>query len=185
MTPSCAETVRRAVARLREARFARILQYTADATGERTSVSHGQVDLRAGIADLELPSPEREGSVAMVVLRPPHSYLRKADGSWISFGNTSLAVSSESVTGILRLLESDALVATERGDSENGRAFDVRVDVEDAPVLQGTVWIGADQHVAKLERPARDGRIAGVEFEAIGQPLSLLAVPESVTARKS
>lgn len=177
MTPSAADLVRGAAARLRSARFARICQYTVGATGERTSVSRGQVDFATGIADLELPARGREEASAMVVLRPPRGYLRGADGSWMP-----LPVSSEGVSESLKSLESEALVATERAKIGNARAFDVRVEVEDAQLpLRGTVWLSNDCLI-KFEQPAKSERIAGVEFTAIGQPLALVSVPEDMTA---
>ena len=38
------------------------------------------------------------------------------------------------------------------------------------------------EYLIKLEQPGKNGRIAGVEFTAIGEPLALLSVPEDVTA---
>jgi hypothetical protein len=176
MTPSAAELVRGAAARLRNARFARIFQYTSGAGGERTSLSRGQVDFATGIADLELPALRGEGGPAMAVIRPPRGYFRRADGSWMP-----LPVLSEDVSESLRWLESEALVATEREETGKARAFDVRVEVEDAQRLRGTVWLG-NEYLIKLEQPGKSARIAGVEFTAIGEPLALLSVPEDVTA---
>ena len=136
----------------------------------------GQVDFATGIADLELPALRGKGGPAMVVLRPPRGYLRRAGGSWIP-----LPVLSEDVSESLRWLESEALVATEREETGTARAFDVRVEVEDAQRLRGTVWLG-NEYLIKLEQPGKSARIAGVEFTAIGEPLAFLSVPEDVTA---
>ena len=180
MKPSAAEVVRQAATKLRDARFARICQYTAEATGERRSVSRGQIDFVTGSADMEMPTPGAEGSAAIVVLRPPRSYIRTPDGSWMLL----VSVSRESMDGTLECLESEALVATERGEAGDGRAFDFRVEVEDAQLPRGTVWIDGDGYLTKLERPARGERIAGVEFTAIGEPLALLSVPDAMAARR-
>ena len=176
MTPSAAELVRVAATRLRSARFARICQYTVGAGGEHTSLSRGQVDFATGIADLELLALRSEVGPALVVLRPPRGYLRRPDGSWMP-----LPVLSEDVSESLRWLESEALVAIEREETGKARAFDVRVEVEDAQPRRGTVWL-SDEYVIKLEQRGTSAQIAGVEFTATGEPLALLSVPEDVTA---
>jgi hypothetical protein len=202
------ETVRYAVAHLRKARFVRICQYTVRATGERTSISRGQVDLRTGAADLELPLPAPEGSasheVAMVLLRPPHGYLRRSDGTWLRLGERDSPVTSESVTGTLLFFESEALSAARRADLDAVLAFDVRVDVQRAidmaptevkpslrraartvPAkdgeLRGTVWISDERYIQRIELPGRAGGIAGAEFYAVGRLLALVPVPEDLT----
>jgi hypothetical protein len=175
--------VRRAVAKLRDARFARIVQYTAATTGERTSVSRGQVDFATGMADVELPLPGEEGSpaeAAMVVLRPPDSYMRRPDGTWMRLGEAERGASSDSASGTLRLLESETLVATERDNDQDGRVFEVETDQG----LRCTVWIGLDGHVRRIERLARGAGIAGLELHTIGQPLTFLPVPKAVISPK-
>jgi hypothetical protein len=178
MTPSAAELVRGAAARLRSARFARICRYTVGAGGERTFSSRGQVDFATGTADLELLALRDASGPAMVVLRPPRGYARRPDGSWMA-----LPVVSDDVRESLRWLESEALVAIEREETGMARAFDVRVEAKDAQPRRGTVWL-SNEYLIRFEQPGKSARLAGVEFTAIGEPLTLLSVPEDVTARR-
>ena len=138
-------------------------------------MSWGQVDFAIGIADLEMPALRGEGGPAVVVLRPPRGYLRRADGSWMPLPMLSEGV-TESSGGW-----SPRRVATEREETGKARAFDVRVEVEDAQRRRGTVWLGSE-YLIRLQQPGKSARIAGVEFTAIGEPLALLSVPEDVTA---